>query len=75
MTPDGSHFMVDGQAWNELVGRAQRGQRDDMSLLAHSAAPRVRAYVYRVTLDHDLTEDLSQEALLNQTVQTTANVA
>ena len=64
MTPDGSHFMVDEHAWIELVGRAQRGRQDDMSLLARSAASRVRAYVYRVTLDHDLTEDLSQEVLL-----------
>ncbi len=35
-----------------------------MSLLARSAVSRVRAYVYRVTLDHHLTDDLSQEVLL-----------
>lgn len=56
--------MMDEQAWTELVSRAQRGRRDDMSLLARSAESRVRAYVFRVTLDHDLTEDLSQEVLL-----------
>lgn len=56
--------MMDEQAWTELVSRAQLGRQDDMSLLARSAVSRVRAYVYRVTLDHDLTEDLSQEVLL-----------
>jgi RNA polymerase sigma-70 factor (ECF subfamily) len=35
-----------------------------MSRLAEEAEGRLRAYIYRVTLDHDLTQDLSQEALL-----------
>ena len=55
---------VDLSHLTELVERAQLGERADMSALAKLVAPRVRAYIYRVTLDADLTDDLVQESLL-----------
>jgi hypothetical protein len=48
----------------ELVGRAQSGEADAKEALARKLEPAIRAYVYRVTLDQDLTDDLSQETML-----------
>jgi len=56
--------MTEEQKWIKLVSRARQGREDCMSQLARQAEGRLRAYIYRVTLDHDLTDDLSQEALL-----------
>ncbi|UCE48255.1 MAG: RNA polymerase sigma factor, partial [Phycisphaerales bacterium] len=56
--------MVEEQAYVRLVRLAQQGHENCMSRLAEEAEARLRAYIYRVTLDHDLTQDLSQEALL-----------
>ena len=56
--------MAEEDTWCKLVELAQRGREDCMSQLVHEAKGRLCAYVYRVTLDHDLTEDLSQEILL-----------
>ncbi len=56
--------MAEEDTWCKLVQQAQRGQEDCMSQLVHDAKDRLRAYVYRVTLNHDVTEDLSQEILL-----------
>lgn len=56
--------MTEEQARIELVRLAQQGHKDSMSRLAREAEGSVRAYVYRVTLDHDLAQELSQEVLL-----------
>ncbi len=56
--------MIKEQARTKLVRLAQQGHENCMSQLAEEAEGRLRAYIYRVTLDHDLTQDLSQEALL-----------
>jgi len=56
--------MSEEQTWTELVKLAQRGHGNSVDLLARKAEGRLRAYVYRVTLDYELTEDLSQEVLL-----------
>jgi len=56
--------MSSEQKWTELVKLAQQGHGDSVELLARRAEGRLRAYVFRVTLDYELTEDLSQEALL-----------
>ncbi len=56
--------MMEEQASIKLVRLAQQGHEDCMNRLAEEAEGRLRAYIYRVTLDHDLTQDLSQEALL-----------
>ena len=44
--------------------KAQRGCQESRSLLAQRAKPKVQAFINRMTLDHDLTEDLTQETLL-----------
>ncbi len=56
--------MIDEQGFIRIVKMAQSGHESCMSRLAEEAEGRLRAYIYRVTLDHDLTQDLSQEALL-----------
>ena len=56
--------MSEEQKWTELVKLAQQGHGESVDLLAQKAQGRLRAYVYRVTLDYELTEDLSQEVLL-----------
>ena len=66
-------FMVEEQAYVKLVRLAQQGHEDCMNRLAEEAEGRLRAYIYRVTLDHDLTQDLSQEALL-QMVKSLGNL-
>jgi RNA polymerase sigma factor (sigma-70 family) len=48
----------------ELVKRAQQGCKNSMDELVRDVQQKVRAYVYRHTQDHDLTQDLSQEILL-----------
>jgi RNA polymerase sigma-70 factor (ECF subfamily) len=56
--------MIEEQTWIKLVKLAQQGHGDSVDLLAREAQGRLCAYVYRVTLDYELTEDLSQEVLL-----------
>ena len=56
--------MAEEQTWTKLVKLAQQGHGDSVDLLAQKAQGRLCAYVYRVTLDYELTEDLSQEVLL-----------
>ena len=50
--------------WTVLVRQAQKGQKEDINKLAHEAEGRLCAYIYRVTLNYDLTQDMSQEVLL-----------
>jgi RNA polymerase sigma-70 factor (ECF subfamily) len=52
------------EAFIELVRQAQQGHGGSLNQLAQEVKPRLSAYIYRVTLDQDLTQDLSQEALL-----------
>ncbi|MHC4574888.1 MAG: RNA polymerase sigma factor [Planctomycetota bacterium] len=56
--------MIEEKAFTELVKLARQGHEESKSRLAGEAELRLRAYVFRVTLDYDLTQDLSQEALL-----------
>jgi RNA polymerase sigma-70 factor (ECF subfamily) len=56
--------MSEKQTWTELVKLAKQGQSESVDSLARKAEGKVRAYVFRVTMDYELTEDLSQEALL-----------
>jgi len=57
-------FMAEEQTLTELVRQAQQGHENSMGKLAREAEGKVYAYVYRLTLDHDLTQELSQEVLL-----------
>jgi len=47
-----------------VVVEAQHGDELSMNRLAEEAEQRVYAYIYRLTLDHDLTEELLQQTLL-----------
>jgi RNA polymerase sigma-70 factor (ECF subfamily) len=48
----------------ELVRQAQLGDQGSMDWLAETARQRLYAYIYRLTLNHDLAQDLLQETLL-----------
>ncbi|HPC95488.1 MAG TPA: sigma-70 family RNA polymerase sigma factor [Sedimentisphaerales bacterium] len=48
----------------ELVRQAQRGDQQAMDHLAQVVTGRLYAYINRLTLNHDLTQDLLQETLL-----------
>ncbi len=56
--------MAQDQTWTKLVRQAQKGHKEDLNKLAREAKGRLCAYIYRVTLNYDLTEDISQEVLL-----------
>ncbi len=48
----------------QLVRQAQLGDRTSLDRLAEGARQRLYAYLYRLTLNHDLAQDLLQETLL-----------
>ena len=48
----------------ELVRQAQLGKQQSIDRLSELAAGALRAYIYRLTLNFDMTEDLSQDTLL-----------
>ncbi|MCK4850007.1 MAG: RNA polymerase sigma factor [Phycisphaerae bacterium] len=55
---------IDGSDCLELVKQAQLGDQVSLDRLAGLLRPKVYAYIYRLTLDYHLAEDLSQETLL-----------
>jgi RNA polymerase sigma factor (sigma-70 family) len=48
----------------QLIRQAQLGDRGAMDCLAETARQRLYGYIYRLTLNHDLTQDLLQETLM-----------
>jgi RNA polymerase sigma factor (sigma-70 family) len=48
----------------DVIKQAQLGNKESMSLLASLARGRVLVYIYRLTLDYDLSQDLTQETML-----------
>lgn len=48
----------------ELIAAAQRGSQESMNRLAELVRGRLSTYLYRLTLDADLAQDLTQETLL-----------
>jgi len=56
--------MINDQKYFNLVGLAQKGRADSVDKLVRAVQPKVCAYIYRVTLDHDLSRDLSQDVLM-----------
>jgi len=48
----------------ELIRRAQLGDRDSMNRLTELVEPRLFVYLYRLTLNHDLAQDLLQDTLV-----------
>jgi len=56
---------MDGQVdYIALVETARRGDRESLNKLAEIARERLRVYVYRLTLQEDLTQEIVQESLL-----------
>ncbi|UCF17748.1 MAG: hypothetical protein JSW59_09845, partial [Phycisphaerales bacterium] len=49
---------------SELVSRAQKGDRESLGVLSARVRRRVFVYLYRMTLDYHLAEDLVQETVL-----------
>lgn len=49
----------------ELVKKAKAGDIQSMDQLAKFVTPQLKAYIYRLTLDYDLTQDLTQDTLLD----------
>ncbi len=49
---------------SELVSRAQKGDRQSLGVLSTHVRRRVFVYLYRMTLDYHLAEDLVQETVL-----------
>jgi RNA polymerase sigma factor (sigma-70 family) len=56
--------MSDNVNYLVLLRKAQLGDRESVNRLAELTAPKVRAYIYRATLDNVLAQDLSQETIL-----------
>ncbi len=56
--------MCDRTDTAEWVKRAQLGDRDSLNRLAEAARVRLHEYVFRLTLNEDLTGDLVQETIL-----------
>ncbi len=52
------------EGFSQWVRLAQLGDRRSMDRLAEAAGQRLYAYLYRLTLNHDLAQDLLQETLL-----------
>ena len=52
------------EGFSQWVRLAQLGDRQSMDRLAEAAGQRLYAYLYRLTLHHDLAQDLLQETLL-----------
>jgi DNA-directed RNA polymerase specialized sigma24 family protein len=50
--------MDDKAGYAELIRQAQLGDQQSMNELAQLVQGRVSAYVYRLTLNHDLAQDL-----------------
>jgi RNA polymerase sigma-70 factor (ECF subfamily) len=56
--------MSDSVSYPDLIRQAQLGSRDSVERLAQLAQGRVFAHIFRLTLDRDLSQDISQETLL-----------
>ena len=56
--------MNDGNDYIELVERARFGSRESLDSLAQKVRGRLYAYVYRITLKDDVSQDIVQESLL-----------
>lgn len=56
--------MIDNSDYLQLVRKAQLGDGVSLNLLSQRVRAELCTYIFRVTLDFDLTEDLSQETLL-----------
>ncbi len=60
----------------EIITRAQQGDRTSMGQLAEVAEPRLLTYIFRLTLNQDLAEELCQKILVKmvQSLKTLKNI-
>jgi RNA polymerase sigma-70 factor (ECF subfamily) len=56
--------MKNNQDFSNLVSRAQKGDRESLGVLSTQVRRRVFVYLYRMTLDYHLAQDLTQETVL-----------
>jgi RNA polymerase sigma-70 factor, ECF subfamily len=56
--------MGENAGYFEIIKQARLGRQDSMSRLAQEARDKVFVYIYRVTLDYHLAQDLSQDTVL-----------
>lgn len=56
--------MVDSNVLTDLVRQAQTGDSEGMNRLSELARGRLCVFVQRMTLDHNLTQDIVQESML-----------
>src|SRR6056297_1412310 len=56
--------MSSNEEITRLVEHAKLGDKDSMNRLAESARGRLYAFVYRMTLKEDLSQDIVQESML-----------
>jgi len=59
-----------------IIKKAQQGDRTSMGQLVEAAEPRLLAYIFRLTLSQDLSEELCQKTLVKmvQSLETLKNV-
>ncbi len=59
-----------------IINQAQQGDRTSMGKLAEIAEPRLRTYIFRLTLNQDLSEELCQKTLVKmvQSLKTLKNI-
>ena len=56
-----------------IIHKARQGEKASMGQLAEVAEPRLRTYIFRLTLNQDLTEELCQKVLVKM-VQSLKNL-
>jgi len=56
--------MINHDELAELVAKAKLGDRDSLNRLAEAVEVRLREYVFRLTLEEDLTQDIVQESII-----------
>ena len=56
--------MDENAGYVELIRRAQFGDQDSMNRLAELVEPRLLVYLYRLTVNYDLAQDLMQDTML-----------
>jgi RNA polymerase sigma factor (sigma-70 family) len=56
--------MINPESWIEWIEQAKQGDPDSRSRLAEFASDRLRNHLFRMTLRHDVTEDLVQETVM-----------
>ncbi len=56
--------MANGKDYIELVNKARNGDKDSLSRLSGRSVNYLRTYIYRLTLDESLTEDIVQDSML-----------